>query len=76
MRPVDRDFPTAEQLQTPRIANEELWSVAKWLLGEPRPSPIRWWIPSASDLKRLERYGRPSEGNSKDYDESAAAAFV
>jgi len=50
----------------------------RWLLGEPRP-PVRWWIPSAADLRTLARYAcgeSDSGGVPRDYDESAAALLV
>ena len=50
MRPLDREFPSAEQLQ--RLSDEE-----RWLLGEPRPAQ-RWWLPNADDLSRMARFGR------------------
>lgn len=57
MRPVDRAFPSAAELD----AREGLSKEARWLLGEPRP-PMRWWIPSAEDLTVLDRYARVPGG--------------
>ncbi len=51
MRPVDRDFPTEAELAG--LKSEE-----RWILGEPRPSPLRWWLPSAEDKERLARFAR------------------
>jgi len=53
MKPLDREYPTAESLQG-------LEPEAKWLLGEPRP-PIRWWLPSEDDMKRMDRYRREAD---------------
>lgn len=53
MRPVDRDFPTAADL-------EGLPSEERWLLGEPRPA-LRWWLPKGDDAQRLARFARDSE---------------
>lgn len=55
MRPVDRDFPTAAQL-------EGLTPEERWLLGEPRPA-LRWWLPSPEDATRMDRFKR--DGNKK-----------
>jgi ectoine hydroxylase len=49
MRPVDRDFPTEADL-------EGLTPEERWLLGEPRPSPLRWWLPSGDDKQRMARF--------------------
>jgi ectoine hydroxylase len=51
MRPIDRDFPTAEQLYG--LSDEE-----KFLMGEPRP-PLRWWLGGEGDNQRLDKYRRP-----------------
>jgi hypothetical protein len=51
MRPIDRDFPTEAEL-------EGLTPEERWLLGEPRPSPLRWWLPDADDKERLARFAR------------------
>ncbi len=50
MRPVDRDFPTEEQLAG--VTPEE-----SWILGEPRPA-LRWWLPTPEDRLRMSRYAR------------------
>ncbi len=50
MRPVDRDFPSEEQLSG--LNPEECW-----ILGEPRPA-LRWWLPSGDDNQRMGRYTR------------------
>ena len=49
MRPVDRDFPTEADL-------EGLTLEERWLLGEPRPTALRWWLPSADDTQRMARF--------------------
>ncbi len=49
MRPVDRDFPTEAELEG--LSPEE-----RWLLGEPREIPLRWWLPSAEDRERMARF--------------------
>jgi ectoine hydroxylase-related dioxygenase (phytanoyl-CoA dioxygenase family) len=51
MRPVDRDFPTEMELEG--LSPEE-----RWILGEPRPSPLRWWLPNEEDSQRLARFAR------------------
>ncbi len=48
MRPVDRDFPTEDQVAG--LTDEE-----RWLLGEPRPA-MRWWIPRGDDSQRMGRF--------------------
>jgi len=53
MRPLDREFPSAEQLQ--RLSDEE-----RWLLGEPRPAQ-RWWLPNSDDFSRMARFRRDSQ---------------
>jgi ectoine hydroxylase-related dioxygenase (phytanoyl-CoA dioxygenase family) len=53
MRPLDREFPTNEQLVG--LTSEE-----RWLLGEPRPAQ-RWWLPN-SDVQRMARFKRDGEG--------------
>lgn len=53
MRPVDRDFPTAKQLDG--LPDEE-----RWLLGEPRPA-LRWWLPKGTDGERMRRFARDNE---------------
>jgi ectoine hydroxylase-related dioxygenase (phytanoyl-CoA dioxygenase family) len=53
MRPLDREFPTAEQLAG--LSAEECW-----LLGEPRPA-MRWWLPKADDAQRMARFKRDGE---------------
>lgn len=50
MRPVDREFPTDEQLIG--LSPEE-----RWILGEPRPAQ-RWWIPNKDDSNRMSRFKR------------------
>ncbi len=50
MRPVDREFPTEEQIAG--LTPEE-----RWILGEPRPAQ-RWWIPNKDDLNRMSRFKR------------------
>lgn len=50
MRPVDRDFPSEEELIG--LTPEE-----RWILGEPRPAQ-RWWLPSKEDLGRMARFSR------------------
>lgn len=50
MRPVDREFPSEEQLVG--LTPEE-----RWILGEPRPAQ-RWWIPNKDDLQRMARFKR------------------
>lgn len=49
MRPVDRNFPTEAAL-------EGLTPEERWVLGEPRPSPLRWWLPSGDDAQRMARF--------------------
>lgn len=53
MRPLDREFPTEEQLAG--CTSEE-----RWLLGEWRPAQ-RWWLPMGDDAARLSRFRRDSE---------------
>ncbi|MBZ0291612.1 MAG: phytanoyl-CoA dioxygenase family protein [Anaerolineae bacterium] len=53
MRPVDRDFPAAADL-------ENLSAEERWLLGEPRPA-MRWWIPQGDDASRMARFARKPE---------------
>ena len=53
MRPVDRDFPTAEQLEG--LSDEE-----RWLLGEPREA-LRWWLPRGNDAQRMGRFARDTQ---------------
>jgi len=53
MRPLDREFPTEEQLAG--LSPEE-----RWLLGEPRPA-MRWWLPTAEDSQRMARFKRDGE---------------
>lgn len=50
MKPLDREYPTAESLTG-------LTPETKWLLGEPRP-PVQWWLPSEADLQRMDKYKR------------------
>jgi ectoine hydroxylase-related dioxygenase (phytanoyl-CoA dioxygenase family) len=50
MRPVDREFPTEEQIAG--LTPEE-----RWILGEPRRAQ-RWWIPNKDDLNRMSRFKR------------------
>ncbi len=50
MRPIDREFPTADELA-------DLPAEMRWLLGEPRPA-MRWWLPQAEDLARMRRFAR------------------
>jgi ectoine hydroxylase-related dioxygenase (phytanoyl-CoA dioxygenase family) len=54
MRPLDREFPTEQQLSG--LNDEE-----RWLLGEPRPA-MRWWLPHAGDYQRLARFKRDGDG--------------
>jgi ectoine hydroxylase-related dioxygenase (phytanoyl-CoA dioxygenase family) len=49
MRPVDRDYPTEADL-------EGLTPEERWILGEPRPTALRWWLPSAEDKLRMARF--------------------
>jgi len=55
MRPLDREFPTADSLAN--ATPEE-----RWLLGEPRPA-LRWWLPSDEDASRMKRFSRDSDRN-------------
>jgi hypothetical protein len=50
MKPLDREYPTLEQLAG-HSAEE------RWLLGEPRPA-LKWWLPSADDMLRMNRFAR------------------
>lgn len=62
MRPLDREFPTADSLAgaTP----EE-----RWLLGEALPAMVdgrissRWWLPSDEDVSRMSRFSRDADRN-------------
>ena len=51
MIPFDREFPTAADLEG--LSPEE-----RWLLSEPRPNPLRWWLPREDDAQRLARFTR------------------
>lgn len=51
MRPVDRADPAAQDL-------EGLSAEERWLLGEPRDHPLRWWLPGGEDLQRMARFAR------------------
>eukprot|EP01120_Amphizonella_sp_Union-15-10_P012251 TRINITY_DN5409_c0_g1_i2.p1 TRINITY_DN5409_c0_g1~~TRINITY_DN5409_c0_g1_i2.p1 ORF type:complete len:290 (-),score=46.90 TRINITY_DN5409_c0_g1_i2:48-917(-) len=55
MRPIDRDFPSEEHLK--KLGT--LSAVERWLLAEPR-EPIRWYLPTTDDQKRLSGYARTS----------------
>ncbi len=63
MRPLDREFPTMEQLDG--YSAEE-----RWLLGEPRPA-ISWWLPGPKDTARMSRFARASAA----MDQSAADQY-
>ena len=54
MRPVDRADP-------PREALAGLSAEERWLLGEPRDQPLRWWLPNGDDLQRMARFARDGE---------------
>lgn len=63
MRPLDREFPSAESLAG--LSDEE-----RWLLGEPRPAQ-RWWLPSSDDAQRMARFARQGDapvGSIRRYD--------
>jgi ectoine hydroxylase-related dioxygenase (phytanoyl-CoA dioxygenase family) len=53
MKPLDREYPTAQQLEG-RTPTE------RFLLGEPRPA-LRWWLPNDDDLIQLAAYRRDSD---------------